>query len=437
MGRTKEAALRLQFKLAVIAAIVLLLAAQLVVGLLLAQQAYALTTETVDSLTDDGWSKADTRANGHVEFVEDATAPLGTGALSLKTDTSPAASQDKAQFMLPANVPLADVVAHPLYYSTKQNSASFVAGLPSYQLPVNLLGANGGFTTLVYEPYVSEGNNAVVNGQWQQWNVGEGKLWSTRAVGSLQPSQGTYTYTLSQILAEFPDAVVLGAGVNVGSNNPGYDTAVDGLAFNDKLYNFDPAPVAPAVPGGLGFVQAITCGGATKLGTATFTWGSVTGAESYTYRIERPIGAAIEATVTGTNAPAFGLTTQGQYSFKVRANGTNGLKSDWSPVCTVKYDTTAPTVTISSSNFMVPRGDTLTVAGTTSTDTTAIDIRMDGVSIGAATIAPNGNWTFSIPMPASIQIGKAYVVTAVATDAAGNSRTATSYAYFINAFPWF
>src|SRR4051812_24738671 len=77
-----------------------------------------------------GWSTADTNAGGSVNFVVDSTAPAGVGALQLTTDATTTA---KAQFMHPANIPLSQV--NELNYWTKQNSASFLGGDPSYQLP--------------------------------------------------------------------------------------------------------------------------------------------------------------------------------------------------------------------------------------------------------------------------------------------------------------
>lgn len=413
------------------------LIAQLFIGLFLSLPASALTTVTVNSLTILGWSTADTRVNGHTTLIADATAPLGRGALSLKTDgTTPSPAQDKAQFMTTADVTLADVVNHPIYYSTKQNSASFVAGLPSFQLPINLNGTSG-FTTLVYEPYNNEGNDAVHNGEWQQWNVGEGKFWSTRAVGSLQPSQGTYQYTLAQILAEFPNAKVLGFGVNVGSNNPNYDTEVDGLAFNDNLYDFEPEPVVPAVVTGLGFTQAgLACGGATNSNPVTLSWGAAANATSYTYHVDRPSGAPVEATVAGTTVP-FTFTTEGVYSYKVRANNTTeGTQSAWSDACTVRYDKTAPTVAfgVTGMPFSASAGSTVTFSGT-STGATSVRVFMGTNDLGEATLSPNGNWTLTTVVP-TVPAGT-YAVKAVAKDAAGNTATTSPwYAMMIFSFPF-
>jgi hypothetical protein len=196
-----------------------------------------------------GWSTADTRANGDVNFVADADTPFGTGALSLTTGAA-VASQDKAQYLHAANTPLADVTA--LAYWTKQVSASFVAGLPSYQLLIDADGTVGdglGFTTLVYEPYNNFGNAAVLSNTWQAWDVNAGTLWSSRNVaaenvngGLVAGGGGAPFYSVADVQAKYPNAVVIGFGVNVGSNNPNWDTRADGVVFNDTTYDFEVTP---------------------------------------------------------------------------------------------------------------------------------------------------------------------------------------------------
>jgi hypothetical protein len=44
---------------------------------------------------------------------------------------------------------------------------------------------------------------------------------------------------LAFLQATFPDAVVTGFGVNIGSNNPGYDVEADLVRFNDTTYDFE------------------------------------------------------------------------------------------------------------------------------------------------------------------------------------------------------
>jgi len=208
--------------------------------------AMAASTVVVTPTNTQGWSTADTRPGGAVTFVVDATAPSGIGALKLTTDLTTAA---KAQYMHAANVPLSGVT--DLSYSTKQNSASFISGDASYQLPVCLGGVSGttcnGFTTFVYEPYE---NGAVIPGTWQNWDVDAGQIWSSRtATGGTgcnvtAGAGGPPFYTLAGLQAACPNAVVVGFGVNIGTFNPGYDVETDLVNFNGTVYDFEPYVVA-------------------------------------------------------------------------------------------------------------------------------------------------------------------------------------------------
>lgn len=212
--------------------------------------AFAVTTQYVVPGNTD-WSTADTRATGTVNIVADATTPFGQGALQLKTGDNVAGAdgkmQDKAQYLHAAQTKLADVTA--LSYWTKQVSAEFAAGLPSYQIIVDTDGTVDGvnWTTLVYEPYNDQGNAAVHPNEWQSWNVmASTKLWSSKTVaaenangGLVAGAGGAPFYSIADVVAKYPNAVAYGFGVNVGSNNPNWDTRVDGLNFNNTLYDFE------------------------------------------------------------------------------------------------------------------------------------------------------------------------------------------------------
>src|SRR5688572_18894939 len=78
--------------------------------------AFAATTVVVTPTNTQGWSTADTRPGGAVNFVVDASSPYPSGALQLTTDATTTA---KAQYLHEANVPIADVTE--LSYHTKQN----------------------------------------------------------------------------------------------------------------------------------------------------------------------------------------------------------------------------------------------------------------------------------------------------------------------------
>jgi hypothetical protein len=197
-------------------------------------------------LNSQGWSTSDTRPGGAVAFVSDATAPAGAGALQLTTD---ATTTSKAQYLHATNTPIAQV--NDLSFYTKQVSGPAHAD-PSYQVLVCLNGIAGtncetqggpaSFTTLVYEPYQ---NGIVIPGTWQSWDVDAGMVWSSRTVacsngGVIAGGGGAPFYSIQQIATMCPGAIVTGFGVNIGSNNPGYNVYADLIKFNASTYDFEP-----------------------------------------------------------------------------------------------------------------------------------------------------------------------------------------------------
>ena len=208
--------------------------------------ASALSEVIVTPSNTQGWSTADTNSGGTVSFAFDTTAPGSphVGALKLTTDAS---NPSRAQYVHTANIALSSVTE--LSYQTKQNSASFPAGLPSYQLVLDTDGDltnSTGFTTMVYEPYNNFGNAAVHNGQWQSWDVAAGTFWSSRNVaaenangGLTAGAGGAPFYSLASLKAKYPNAVVTAYGINVGTYNPSYNVEADLFNFNGTTYNFE------------------------------------------------------------------------------------------------------------------------------------------------------------------------------------------------------
>lgn len=204
--------------------------------------ALADTNVVVTPANQQGWSTADTTPGGTVTFVSDTSSPLPPGALQLTTDPTTTA---KAQYLHAANTPLSSV-AEAGYYTT-QVSGSAVAD-PSYQLVMCLSGgtfAAGtcGFSTLVFEPYQNPSMGPIVPNVWQQWNVETGLFWSTRTVTCSNgvvggTPGGPAAYTIGQVQTMCPSALVIGFGVNIGSNNPGYVVRTDGFDFNGTTYDF-------------------------------------------------------------------------------------------------------------------------------------------------------------------------------------------------------
>ncbi|RWZ78555.1 MAG: hypothetical protein EOT05_02285 [Candidatus Microsaccharimonas sossegonensis] len=358
------------------------------VPFLFSQKAAAATVVTVNTTNSQGWTSlypADTRANGRVSFVSDPSAPGANGALSMKTDAAPVSGQDKAQYMKYFTTPVSlSSITGELSYDTKQNSASFVAGDPSYQIPV-YLNANGtpgtNFATIVYEPYVDQGNAAIVNGVWQHWSIDQttSKFYVTRSVtsstGSVVASQGSNTYTLAQLKTYFPYAQVLGYGLNVGSNNPGYDTEADNFTFNGTTYDF--AYTTLSAPTNLKPVD----NSYTNNSSFDNTWNAVTGAVKYEYTASYNVGGNPQVYTDTSDAGNYvlggativrhnNMAPDSTYTWKVRAIDANGVAGAWSAEQQVTVDTAAATPTLTSpANGAVVNGASVTQSwSTTDTD---------------------------------------------------------------------
>jgi hypothetical protein len=128
----------------------------------------------------------------------------------------------KAGYTVPVTPTLLAAIAR-LEYKTWQLNPSTVA-LPSLNLTLDYNGSDaGGFTTLVYEPY--QDGRAIHPNQWQTWDAlrgGNAKWWSTRALAAL-PGNGQQAspQPWSDILAAYPNAVMVAYGLNFGKGSPG------------------------------------------------------------------------------------------------------------------------------------------------------------------------------------------------------------------------
>ena len=223
--------------------------------------------QEVSSLADATWYTSDTRVGGGVVLTA-ATDPgasgiagpegFGNGSLALTTN-----GQNSAKAQLFTNqfggTSLADVSR--ISYQTFQHpthllEGGFEDGAPAINLTVDTNGTDvaGGFTTLVYEPYNS--GNDVQNNVWQEWvATGAGQNWASSRVINLDCTTssggnpaGPPFEAPSAIATRCPGAVVLSLGVNVGSYNPNYVTAVDAIEFGvgEKVTTFDFGPKSPA-----------------------------------------------------------------------------------------------------------------------------------------------------------------------------------------------
>src|SRR5688572_5239884 len=176
--------------------------------------------------------------------------PAGIGSLALQTPTA----GDKVSLFNYDHIgtPLSEISA--IGYSTYRDPSSVTGSpfqVPSINIQVDYNGAaDGGFTTLVFEPVYNLDQGAVVDGEWQTWdayNGGNAIWWSSRDIPGVCAASCFVTW--NAIVAANPDAEILGGfGVNQGSGNGGLIAAVDGLglAYGEACvtYDFEPFRVA-------------------------------------------------------------------------------------------------------------------------------------------------------------------------------------------------
>ena len=211
------------------------------------------------SANDGLWYREDTRPGGSVFNTKTFGAPagLGDGSLVLSTTSDNVA---KAQLMTSRTVRgtnLADVTG--LSYWTYQSLAlgSIAEAGPSFQLRVDVdgdLNTTTDVTNLVYEPYWNDTEGPapqqpLAPNTWQLWDMTGGQWWTSKQITcgafSVAPGAGGPPFTSpSEVATNCAGAKVLQIGVNVGSYNPNYLVAVDGIHFqsttDDITWNFGP-----------------------------------------------------------------------------------------------------------------------------------------------------------------------------------------------------
>ncbi|MBA2279504.1 hypothetical protein H0V99_03655 [Candidatus Saccharibacteria bacterium] len=150
-----------------------------------APMASAATT-VVTPTNPNGWV-IDVGAGGVVNFVADATAPMGVGSARLTTNET---NESNAALSYALSTPLALGALNNVSYVSKVETANVDAGALSFYLKIDIDGnlTTSDSTYLVYEPYWSDGspNNAPVERNiWQTGDVATGMLWCTSPFGAL------------------------------------------------------------------------------------------------------------------------------------------------------------------------------------------------------------------------------------------------------------
>jgi len=215
-----------------------------------APTASAMTFTTTPS-DRQGW-KAYTAGGGSITYV-DAPAVgdgFGASALQLRTENNLDSQAgyyhevDKAFSALPAISYMAKTISAnvPVPDATQSNPG----GSAGMALFTDLNGDGAYDTTLVYEPYLSDGlsdNAPVVPNEWKTWDVLQGSVWSSKmydsaAMKTEKGTGGSVLYKLSDVLAKYTSAKLVGAAINVGTYNPNYTVNIDAVTIGDRVYDF-------------------------------------------------------------------------------------------------------------------------------------------------------------------------------------------------------
>lgn len=213
-------------------------------GLFTAGVTAASTTETVtEANLGVDWGPNVVGVDSGLAFVPEYGAPsgLGSSALQLVTEN---ASTARAEIAKEADVPLSDVGSLSYWTYQSDHAANPENAAVAYKMYVTW---DGGWTFLVYEPYWQNGTGdpaPVLATQWQQWaNMEDGNWWSSRTAGGLTAgSGGPPFYSIADVLSLQPDARVQAIVLGIGSYNPDWVVAADGMTFAGTTYNFEQAP---------------------------------------------------------------------------------------------------------------------------------------------------------------------------------------------------
>ncbi|WP_433038574.1 hypothetical protein [Actinomycetospora sp. CA-053990] len=199
----------------------------------------------------------DTRAPGTAEVSDAFGAPTGGGEAALRLQTPGDEGKAKASIIkrFAATSPDSQLAAWTTSaYSAYQDSADFPDQFPSLQLEVDFNGpAEGGFSTLTYEPVYNTTPAERTPGEWHRYQAGTGRWCSTREIPDVIPGDQTRcdnggdkplsAYLMSEGI------VVTGVIINQGSGNPDLDAAVDLVATPTTTYDFE-LTAPEVIPGG-------------------------------------------------------------------------------------------------------------------------------------------------------------------------------------------
>ena len=245
--------------------------------------------------------------------------------------------------------------------------------------------------------------------------------------GDITASSVTVTVPATTITAQGDGTFDVTATLTDAAGNPGANSAAFPVTVDTV------APVAPVITsiaendgGGINASEAsdgtpvvvdLTGTGAVAGDTLTLIWGG----QAVTHLL---VAGDITASSVTVTVPATTITAQGDGTFDVTATLTDaaGNPSADSAATSVTVDTVPPAVaitTIEGGDDLINAAEAAGGVDVSGTAEIGATLTVNGVAV---TVDASGGWTTSVVTPAA---DGPLTVTAVATDAAGNSATAT------------
>src|SRR6187551_3255385 len=212
-------------------------------------------TITVDSIPGDGWvNSPDNTGGGSVEIVESPEAGLGSDSLALTV----AANTDAAGIARVIAAPLSDLESGEWMTYVPGDSGLINAEPAALKFGMYRLGGTDGFTTMVVERAY---NATLTPNVWQTNTLDDAtNVWQTTDDGGFCTPAATCTF--AEFKTKYPDALLLGLTVGIGTGVPAVTSYVDGVEFTadgvSNTWDFElaaaptPTPTTPPVGGGGG-----------------------------------------------------------------------------------------------------------------------------------------------------------------------------------------
>lgn len=300
---------------------VLVLVAQILCGLVQPATVYAATALTISPDAMHDWQVTDDTANGGTVHFVRTSGSIGSGSAQFSL---PGINQTQSLYMLGyGTTKLTDIstLAYDTYIATPTSIA------PSLQLAIDTDTIDSDTSPqgqLVYSPYQ---NGQVTEGQWQHHNVRSGLWWFSDPAPFNMTCSQVSPCTLDAIITLYPNIGVSSSGgigfVATNTAEPSISN-VDGLMFNDDVYNFE-AITAPQLVAPLN--------GSSNESTLVSSWQSVPTASKYIYESysdDAMTQLRSSDAVTGTQKTEADLADSTTLWWRVKAVDAQGDEGNWS-----------------------------------------------------------------------------------------------------------